>query len=117
MTEEVREEELEREYEPIFADSDEKAEWLMRTITLLDAVSKRTRQNARAITRTIKWHQDWLLRRFGPELEQWCREKLGESPGAKTVQLLHGTVSSRRLPGRAKEAVYICGHRIGGDED
>ena len=118
MTEGTRETEgFEREYEPIFTDSGEMAEWVMRTITTLDAVSERVRQNARAIIRANKWHRDWLLRRFGPELEQWCHEKLDENPGSKTVQLLHGTISRRKLPGRTKEAIYICGHRIGEDED
>ena len=166
---EVREEEPEQGYEQIFLDSAEKAEWIVRTITALDAVSERVRQNARAIIKANRWHRDWLLRRFGAELEQWCREKLGDNPKSKTVQLLHGTVSFRRLRGRMKlvdpeaaleylggngelfekvvevapkikaaayikaaeetgealpgleyvpqrEAVYICGHRIDGND-
>ena len=169
-TEEIRNEELEREFERFCIDSDEKVEWLLRKITEIDASYERVKANAEALLRAYKRDREWLLRRFGVELEDYCRKKLGENPRSKTVRFLHGSVSFRTLPGRLKltdpgaalehlrgnnelfercvkvtetvrvseytaiaeetgellpglghvgprEAVYVCGHRLGEEEE
>jgi phage host-nuclease inhibitor protein Gam len=74
------------------------AEWLVRKVVEAEAHMARVKEQAqREIARTQR-ERDFLLRRYGPDLERWTREQLEHHKGRrKSVLLLSGTVGLRTL--------------------
>ena len=72
------------------------AEWLVRKVVEADAHIARVKaQAAREIRRTER-ERDFLLMRYGPELERWTEQQLNATQGRrKSVLLLSGTVGFR----------------------
>lgn len=82
-------------------DGDEAAAWAVRKIVEVRHYGARVRDWAARETRRAEREEDWLLRRFGPELEGWLRQELRRRGGrTKSVPLPSGTVGLRRQPTR-----------------
>ncbi|HEV7298055.1 MAG TPA: hypothetical protein VGN72_01730 [Tepidisphaeraceae bacterium] len=77
------------------------ASWVVRKIVECRAYAARARDWAERELRRAERDEQWLLRRFGAELEGWLRDELGRRGGrARSVPLPAGTVGLRRQPGR-----------------
>ncbi len=74
------------------------AEWLVRKIVEADAHVVRVKSQAdREIRRTMR-ERDFLLLRYGPQLERWTQKELQNYKGRrKSVLLLSGTVGYRQV--------------------
>jgi hypothetical protein len=74
------------------------ADWLVRKVVEADAHIRRVKeQSVREIARTQR-ERDFLLLRFGPQLERWAKAELQKHKGRrKSVLLLSGTVGFRTL--------------------
>lgn len=80
-------------------DSDDRVEWLLGKLADLDARADRVKRNAEEILADIQRQQERLLARFGRELEDYCRQKLGPEPRSKTLKFLQGKVNWRTVKG------------------
>lgn len=78
------------------------AEWLVRKLVEADAHVRRVKEQAEREVRRTERERDFLLMRFGRELEAWARKELAKHKGRqrKSLLLLSGTVGFRRT--RAK---------------
>lgn len=77
------------------------AEWLVRKLVEADAHVRRVKEQAEREVRRTERERDFLLMRFGRELEAWARKELAKHKGRrKSLLLLSGTVGFRRM--RAK---------------
>src|SRR5688500_19003890 len=74
------------------------ADWLVRKLVEAEAHIRRVKeQSDREIRRTEREWQ-FLVMRYGPDLERWARAELGKHKGRrKSLLLLSGTVGFRRL--------------------
>jgi hypothetical protein len=72
------------------------AEWLVRTVVEIDAHMARVKVQAEKELNRTQRDRDFLLFRYGPQLERWTREQLRQTKGRrKSVLLLSGTVGFR----------------------
>ncbi|HEX3357077.1 MAG TPA: host-nuclease inhibitor Gam family protein [Tepidisphaeraceae bacterium] len=88
-----------------FAVKDEaSANWLVRKLIEAGAHIERVKEQSECEIRRTQRERDFLLMRFGPELERWARKELAKHKGRrKSLLLLSGTVGFRNL--RAKIVV------------
>jgi Bacteriophage Mu Gam like protein len=74
------------------------AEWLVRKIVEADAYIGRVKHQADREIRRTQRERDFLLMRYGPQLERWTESELQKHKGRrKSVLLLSGTVGFRQL--------------------
>jgi hypothetical protein len=77
------------------------AEWLVRKLIEAEAHIKQVRQQADRELRRTERERDFLLMRYGPQLERWTRLQVDQTQGRrKSVLLLSGTVGFRRIPAK-----------------
>lgn len=77
------------------------ASWLVRKVVELRHYAHRVREWADRELRNASRDEEWLLRRFGPELEAWLRAELDRRGGRRrSVALAAGTVGLRLQPPR-----------------
>ncbi|HEV2294522.1 MAG TPA: hypothetical protein VGR35_11755 [Tepidisphaeraceae bacterium] len=82
-------------------DDEATASWAVRKIVEARARAARVREWAARELRRSERDEQWLLRRFGPELEGWLRAELQRRGGRRRcVALPDGTVGIRRQPAR-----------------
>lgn len=74
-------------------DTEERAEWLVGKLASLEAEQERVKSNAAEIVDRLRRQHDGLLKRFGTELEEFCRAK--RSGKSKTVHFLQGKCAWR----------------------
>jgi len=73
------------------------AEWLVRKVVEAEAYMARVKHQADREIRRTQQERDFLMMRFGPQLERWTREQLEQTKGRrKSVLLLAGTVGFRQ---------------------
>jgi hypothetical protein len=73
------------------------AEWLVRKVVEADAYIDRVKHQANREIRRTQRERDFLLFRYGPQLERWTRQQLEQTKGRrKSVLLLAGTVGFRQ---------------------
>ncbi len=74
------------------------AEWLVRKVVEADAYIVRIKHQADREIRSTQRDRDFLMMRYGPQLERWTREQLEQTKGRrKSVLLLAGTVGFRQV--------------------
>jgi hypothetical protein len=90
------------EIENGFRVTDERtASWVVRKVVECRSYAERVRGSADQELRRAQHDEQWLLRRFGAELEGWLRQELARRGGrARSVPLPAGTVGLRRSVGR-----------------
>lgn len=77
------------------------ASWLVRKVVELRHYANRVREWADRELRSSTRDEEWLLRRFGPELETWLRAELTRRGGRRRyLALPAGTVGLRLQPPR-----------------
>jgi phage host-nuclease inhibitor protein Gam len=75
------------------------AEWLVRRLVEANAHVERVKHQAIREIRRTQRERDFLMMRYGPQLERWTREQLEQTKGRrKSVLLLAGTVGFRQTP-------------------
>jgi hypothetical protein len=73
------------------------AEWLVRKVVEAQAYMDRVKHQADREIRRTQQERDFLMMRYGPQLERWTREQLEQTKGRrKSVLLLAGTVGFRQ---------------------
>ena len=74
------------------------AEWLVRKVVEAEAYIHRVKHQADREIRRTQRERDFLMMRYGPQLERWTREQLEQTKGRrKSVLLLAGTVGFRQI--------------------
>ena len=82
-------------------DDEAKASWAVRKIVEAQAYGRRVQEWSALELRRAEREEQWLLRRFGPELEAWLRAQLQRQGGRRrSVALPGGTVGLRKQPPR-----------------
>jgi hypothetical protein len=82
-------------------DSAEKASWAVRKILEARQYAARVQAWAEGELGRAEREEQWLLRRFSPELEGWLRDELQRrGRRARSVNLPAGTLGLRRQPAR-----------------
>ena len=82
-------------------DDEAKASWAVRKIVEARAYGTRVQEWARRESARAERDEQWLLRRFGPELEAWLRAELERRGGRRrSVALPAGTLGVRLQPAR-----------------
>lgn len=69
-------------------DTEERAEWLVGKLASLEAEQERVKSNAVDMIARLQRQHDGLLKRFGRELEDYCRQR--NTGKSKTVHFLQG---------------------------
>src|SRR5689334_19620543 len=82
-----------------FAVKDESsADWLVRKLVEAEAHIRRVKEQSDREVRRTEREREFLLMRYGPDLERWTRAELVKHKGRrKSLLLLSGTVGFRRL--------------------
>jgi hypothetical protein len=82
-------------------DDEAKASWAVRKIVETRAHAARVKEWAARELQRAELDEQWLLRRFGPELEAWLRGELKRRGGRRrSVSLPDGTLGIRQQPAR-----------------
>ena len=82
-------------------DDEAKASWAVRKIVEVRAHAARGKEWAARELQRAELDEQWLLRRFGPELEAWLRAELKRRGGRRrSVALPDGTLGIRQQPAR-----------------
>jgi hypothetical protein len=82
-------------------DDAQKASWAVRKILEARAYAARVRQWSERELRRAEHDEQWLLRRFGSELETWLRGELARSNGRRrSINLPGGMIGLRMQPAR-----------------
>lgn len=80
-------------------DDEANASWAVRKIVEVRAHAERVKRWAERELRRSERDEEWLLRRFGPELEAWLRAELRRRGGRRrSVALPDGTLGLRQQP-------------------
>jgi phage host-nuclease inhibitor protein Gam len=78
-------------------DSEERAEWLLRKLSTIQAEKARITEQAKKRTAELDADYTRLLGRFSSDLEAWARQE-AERRRRRSVTLLHGTLAFRTVP-------------------
>jgi hypothetical protein len=74
------------------------AEWLVRKLVEADAYVERVKHQASREIRRTQRERDFLMMRYGPQLQRWTCEQLEQTKGRrKSFLLLAGTVGFRQI--------------------
>ena len=74
------------------------ADWLVRKVVEADAHIRRVKEQSEREIRRTERERDFLLLRFGGDLQRWVKKQLQKDKGRrKSVLFLSGTAGFRRL--------------------